>query len=121
MIVKKIAGIAFAIAFIMALRLFGDIGREYISLYNAKLVFMGAGAIGLLLNLFSFQTGKHNPIYSFLYWGGSIILFIGLVFLQFQWPYGFYIIIAGLLILGVSFLIPIEENKAKKNSDLLDN
>ena len=122
MILKKIAGIAFAIAFLMALRLFGEFGSQYISKSVAKTIFMCAGAIGLLLNLLSFQHGKHSSIFNLLYWAGSIILFVGLSFFLFKLPYGFNIIVIGLITVCASFILPnslLESNK--KQSDLLDD
>lgn len=122
MILKKLAGISFAIAFLMAIVLFTNYGRDYISVSTAKWVFMVAGALGLFLNLLSFKSGKHSMIFNFLYWSGSIVLFIGLTFQLMRWPYGFYIIISGLIVVGISFILPeslvIKDNK---ESDLLDN
>jgi len=120
-VLKKIAGIAFAIAFLCAIVLFGGIGRQYISIYYAKIVFMVAGAIGLILNLLSFESGKHSPFFSLLYWLGSIVLFIGLVFLQLRLPFGFHIVVGGLIILGLSFVLPSNlVEKPQENDDLLD-
>lgn len=122
MLLKKIAGIAFAIAFLMAIVLFTGTGREYISFPTAKYVFMASGAVGLFLNLLSFQHGQQNSIFNFLYWLGSIVLFVGLIFLLMHWPYGFYIIVAGLTILGISFVFPEKWLGAKsEDSDLLDS
>lgn len=120
-LVKKISGIAFAIAFLMALVLFANVGRQYISIYTAKMIFIAAGAIGLFLNLLTFKTGKNSPIFNFSYWIGSIVLFIGLIFLQFRLPYGFYIIIAGLVILGFSFFLPSNISEKKNDTDILDS
>ena len=121
MILKKIAGIAFAIAFLMAIILFTGYGRNYIPVYYAQNIFLIAGAIGLLFNLLTFQTGKNGVLFSFLYWSGSIVLFIGLTFLTLRLPYGFYIIVAGMVILGVSFILPEKLLKEEKSSDLLDD
>ncbi len=119
---KKFAGIAFAIAFLMAIVLFTGTGRNYISLGTAKLIFMISGAIGLFLNLLSFRSGKHNAGFNFLYWAGSIILFAGLTFLLMRWPYGYYIIVTGLVIVGVSFFIPERFiTPSETDSDLLDD
>ncbi|MBL4861590.1 MAG: hypothetical protein JKY09_01040 [Crocinitomicaceae bacterium] len=121
-VLKKIAGIAFAIAFLMAIVLFTNIGHQYISIANAKIIFIGAGAVGLLLNLITFQSGKHNAVFNFIYWIGSIILFVGLVFLLMRWPNGFYILVAGVITLGVSILLPTDWITPKSDdSDLLDN
>ena len=121
-IFKRIAGVAFAISFLMAIVLFGNIGREYINPITAKYVFVGAGAIALLFNLLSFESGKHNPIFSFDYWAGSLIVFIGLVFSIMRWPFGMYILIGGLVILGGSLLLsPNRKEESKAKDDLLDN
>lgn len=119
---KRYSGIAFAIAFLMAIVLFAGVGRSYIPMGTAKLIFIISGAIGLVLNLLSFKTGKHGPLFNFLYWTGSIVLFIGLNFILLKYPYGFYIIVSGIFILGISFILPeklAEPNN--KNEDLLDN
>ncbi|OFZ66348.1 MAG: hypothetical protein A3D92_15450 [Bacteroidetes bacterium RIFCSPHIGHO2_02_FULL_44_7] len=121
MILKKLAAFFFALAFLMAIVLFTNVGRAYIPLYIARIIFMSSGAIALLLNLISFQSGKSTPLFNFLYWIGSILVFVGLVFFIMHWPYGFYILIAGLFVTGLSFLLP--ENlvsKAEDNEDLLD-
>lgn len=121
-LIRKIAGAAFGISFLMAIVLFTGYGREYVSIKVATLVFIGTGAIGLFLNLVTFQSGKHHPIYNFVYWGGSIILFVGMVFLLMRWPYGYYIIVTGLVALGTSFFLPSQLSDSKpKDSGLLDD
>ena len=119
---KKIAGIAFGIAFLMAIVLFTGNGRSYISIPTAKIIFIITGAIGLFLNLLSFQSGKNGNIFSFFYWAGSLIVFVGLIFLLMHWQYGYYIVIGGMAILGISFFLPEQLIQDKKNnSDLLDD
>ena len=118
---KKIAGVSFAIAFIMAIAVFGGYGREYISVSSAKTIFLIAGAIGLFLNLLSFTKSENSLIFNFLYWTGSIILFTGLVFMMLRLPFYLYIIMAGMGILGVSFIVPEKTLSAKKNKDILDD
>jgi hypothetical protein len=121
-LIRKISGAAFGISFLMAIVLFTDLGRGLISLLTAKYIFIGSGAVGLMLNLLTFQSGKHNPIYNLVFWGGSVILFIGMTFLLMRWPYGFYIIIGGLIILGGSFFLPSSITDSQdKNSELLDD
>ena len=121
-IIRTIAGAAFGLSFLMAIFLFTDIGRGLISILMAKYIFIGSGAVGFCLNLLAFQSGKHHPVYNFVYWSGSIILFIGLVFLLMRWTYAFYIIVTGLVILGVSLFLPAQLSNAKpKNPDLLDD
>lgn len=119
---KKIAGIAFGVAFLMAIVLFTGNGRAYISISTAKIIFIIAGAIGLFLNLLSFQSGKNGSIFSFFYWAGSLIVFLGLIFLIMHWPYGYYIVIAGMATLGISFILPEKLiSEPKNDSDLLDD
>lgn len=121
MILRKLAGISFALAFLMAIVLFTNTGREYISLSTAKYIFMISGAIGLFMNLLNFQSGKHTVLFNFLYWSGSIVLFTGLTFILMHWPYGFYIVIGGGIIMGASFILPerlIQKKEAE--SDILD-
>lgn len=123
MILKRLAGIFFAIAFIMALVLFAGVGRQYIPIYTARIIFMVSGAIGLVLNLFSFQSGKHSPIFNLLYWSGTIVTFTGLVFMQMHWPNGYYILVSGVIIIGASFIVPESTKLDSKEDqeDILDN
>lgn len=122
MILKRIAAICFAIAFLMAIVLFTGTGAQYIPRLSAKFIFLAAGALGLLLNLLSFRYGKHDANFNFIYWLGSIILFIGLTFMIMHWPFGMYIVMGGMSIVGVSFFIqPKILDDHSKNDDLLDN
>ena len=122
MIIKRIASVCFAIAFLMAIVLFARVGYEYISIPTARIVFMVAGAAALILNLFSFQSGKHNPTFNLVFWFGSLVLFIGLVFQFMYWPYHKYIVIAGLGITGISFFLsPSLISGKSDNSDVLDD
>lgn len=121
-IFKRIAGVAFALSFLMAIVLFADVGRQYISLITAKYTFISAGAVALLFNLLSFESGKHNPVFSFVYWVGSLIVFTGLVFFIMRWPFGVYILTGGLVILGGSLLLsPNRKEMDKSSDDLLDS
>lgn len=122
MILKRIASICFALAFIMALLLFAEIGREYISYYTAKIIFIVSGALGLLFNLLSFRSGKQNAGYNLFFWTGAIILFIGLVFQQMHWPFSLYIIIGGMAIMGISFFITKDITREEQDDNqLLDD
>lgn len=118
---KRLAAVAFGISFLMALVLFGGIGREMIGISLARIIFLISGGLGLILNLLSFKYGKHDPSFNLFYWGGSVILFIGLIFMLMHWPYGFYILIGGMLIVGVSFFVPSGTlDPKKKESDIID-
>lgn len=119
---KRISGIAFALAFLMAIILFTGYGRSFISIEMARYLFFALGAIALFTNLISFQKGKHSPIYSFVFWAASILLFIGFIFKIQHWPYSTYIMLTGLGTLGVSFFIPSKRsNEIEKDEELLDN
>lgn len=121
-IIRSVAGAAFGVSFLMAIFLFTNFGRGFISILTAKYIFIGSGAVGFFLNLLAFQTGKHHPVYNFIYWSGSIILFVGLVFTLMRWPYAIYIVIGGAIVLGVSFLLPAQLSDVKpKNPGLLDD
>jgi len=122
MIIKRIAAVCFAIAFLMAIVLFTRYGSQYISIPTARIIFMVSGAIALVLNLFNFQSGKHNPTFNLAFWLGSIVLFIGLTFRFMHLPYHRYIVIAGLGITGLSFFLGPTLTRGKSdNSDLLDD
>jgi hypothetical protein len=122
MLLKRTAAICFAIAFLMAIVLFAGYGRSFMSPGTARILFLIFGASGLLLNLLSFRFSKQDAGFNLVYWFGSIILFIGLVFMMMHWPYGFYILLAGLFTVGISFIIPSGLlDKKEKNDEILDN
>lgn len=120
MILKRISSIAFAIAFLMAIVLFTGIGREIVPVSIAKYLFIGAGAIGLLINLISFEQGKHSPLYNLVFWLSSILLFIGFVFKLQHWPFSTAILLMGIIALGATFFIPAKKTE-EKDEELLDN
>ncbi len=122
MLIKRISSVCFAIAFLMALVLFTRVGINYISISTARITFVTCGAIALILNLFNFQNGKHNPTFNLVFWLGSVVLFIGLIFQFMHWPYHKYIVIAGLGVTGVSFFLsPTLISGKSNNSDILDD
>jgi hypothetical protein len=122
-IMKRLASLFFGLAFLMALNLFADVGREWISTSLARTLFIAFGAVALVLNLLSFQGGKNSPVFNFLYWAGTIIAFVGLVFQQFHLPYGMYILIAGMIVLGISLVLPesLARSENEKRDDLIDD
>lgn len=122
MIMKRISSIAFAFAFLMAIVLFTGMGREIVPVSIAKYLFIIFGAIGLILNLVSFEQGKHSPIYNLVFWLSSILIFIGFVFRIQHWPYSTIILLVGITALGTTFFIPTKKNDAQqKDENLLDN
>lgn len=119
---KRVSGIAFALAFIMAIVLFTGYGSSIIPISIAKYLFFGFGAVALFTNLITFQQGKHSPIYSFAFWSASILLFVGFIFRIMHWPYSTIIMIVGLSSLGLSFFIPsTRSTEVEKDDELLDN
>lgn len=121
-IIKRIAGVCFAVSFAMAIVIFTGYGRQFISIMLARQLFLGSGIVAIFLNLISFQKGKHSPLYSLFFWGASIILFTGLVFRIFHWPGSMIILVAGIIAMGASFLVPSKrQEEVKEDKDLLDN
>jgi hypothetical protein len=122
MLVKRIASICFAVAFLMAIVLFANVGTKFIPIPIARIIFMVAGACGLVLNLFSFQSNKRNPVFTLVYWLGSLILFTGLIFQLQHWPYHKIIVLVGLGMTGLSFFLsPTLLTGEPDNSDILDD
>lgn len=120
-LIKRISGISFAIAFIMGIVIFTGYGRSIIPYSIAQLLFIAFGAIGLVSNLITFQQGKHAPMYSLAFWISSLILFGGFIFKLMHWPYSEYILIAGMILLGLTFIIPSQRSdEVSENDDLLD-
>ena len=122
MLIKRIASICFAIAFLMEIVLFARVGTNYISISTARIIFMIAGASALVLNLFSFQSNKQNPVFTLVFWLGSVVLFVGLIFQFKHWPYHKAIVIVGLAITGISFFLSPSLLTGKSDtSDVLDD
>ena len=119
MIFKRIASTFFAFAFLMAIVLFTGTGSQYIGSSTARIIFLGAGAIGLVLNLISFRFGKHNAGFNLFFWLGSIVIFIGLTFMMMHFPYSMVILIVGMTIVGLSFIYS-PSLKEEDDDELLD-
>ena len=121
MIFKKIAGVAFALAFLAAIVLFTGIGSEWISIRTARTLFMISGGIGMVLNLVAFRYGKHDAEFNLLYWLGSVVIFIGLLLMMLHWSFATYIVIIGAALTGFSFVYsPNIFNKEDEDDELLD-
>lgn len=121
-IIKRVAGICFALSFAMAIVIFTGYGRQIVPIFLARQLFLVFGIVAIFLNLISFQKGKHSPLYSLFFWGASIILFAGLVFRIFHWPGASLLLIAGIIAMGGSFLIPSKrKEELQEDEELLDN
>lgn len=121
MILKRIAAVCFAISFIMAIILFTGYGSDFIPRSYAKPIFLVSGALGLLFNLLAFRTGRNTPGFNLMYWMGSIIIFIGLAFILMRWPYGYYIVLLGMGVIGLSFFFKPNLDEEDQSNDLLDD
>ena len=77
MILKKIAGGLFVIAFAMAVLLFTNYGSGLLPKSTARLLFLAAGAGAFVLNLISYRHGKHSAEFNLFFWLGSIFVFLG--------------------------------------------
>lgn len=123
MIFQRIASVCFGLAFLMAIVMYTRVGSQYISISTARILFLSLGGIGLLLNLLTYKLGKGDSNFNFFYWIGSVILFIGLTFMSLHRSYGFYIVIAGMVILGISFFYTpkIDDDDDSAKNDLLDD
>jgi chromate transport protein ChrA len=120
--IKKIAGLCFALSFICMALLF--VKSTIISDYRSvlKTAFLIFGALAMVFNLISYNySNKGNTLFNFLFWVGAILIFFGIIFKMFHFPFQTLLILAGLFISAFSFIISkfYKENK-KDDSDLLD-
>ena len=118
---KKIASVCFGLAFLMSIVIFTGYGSSWISIPVAKTFFLVLGGLALILNLISYRFGKNDPSFSLFYWLGTVVLFIGLIHMILHWPFAYYILTAGMLMVGISFFIPkgtIEPTQS--DNELLD-
>ena len=119
MILKRIASFFFALAFLMAIVLFTGTGSQYIGASTAKIIFLGAGGIGLVLNLISFRFGRHSEGFNLFFWIGSIVIFVGLTSMMLSFPYSMVLLIIGMTIVGFSFIYN-PSLKEEDDDELLD-
>lgn len=119
MIFKRIASIGFAISFILAIAVFTDVFDGIISKANAKYGIIVFGGIALLMNLLSFKYDQNSENNNIVFWIGSVIVFVGLIFKIQNFPYNQVLLVIGILIVGLSYFFNPFKNK-EKNDDLLD-
>lgn len=121
MIFKRIGAVCFALAFISAIGAFTHV-TNLISQSDARYLVIIFGAIALLMNLLSFRYDQSNENSNLLYWIGTFVVFAGLILKMQRFNYSEYILIAGLLVIGLSYFYnPFQQNKDESNDDLLDN
>ena len=121
MIFKRLGSICFAIAFLLAIVVFTNYGASFIPRYLAKTGMIIIGGIALLMNLISFRFDKsseNNPIY----WIGSMLVFVGLIFKMNNLIYNEFVLIIGIFIVGLSFFYNpfAKANITQKDDELLD-
>jgi hypothetical protein len=121
-LIKKIGGLCFAFSFVFAALLFVKISPivEYKSEF--KTAFLIFGALGMALNLLSYNNTKQgNSLFNFVFWFGAIAIFFGIVFKMLHYPYHSVMIIAGIFISASSFVISkFYKGTKKDDSDLVD-
>lgn len=121
-VIKKIAGLCFAFSFICMALLF--VKSTTISEYrnHLKTAFLIFGALGMVFNLISYKNSKNgNTLFNFLFWVGAILIFFGIIFKMFHYPFHTLLIFAGLFISASSFIISkFYKEEKKDDSDLVD-
>jgi chromate transport protein ChrA len=121
-LVKKIAGLCFALSFMCMALLF--VKFSFVSEYRSELktAFLIFGALAMVFNLISYNNSKiGNTLFNFLFWVGAILIFFGIIFKMFHYPFHTLLILAGLFISASSFIISKFYKEDKKNdSDLVD-
>lgn len=120
MIFKRISSICFAIGFLLAIVVFTNYGSSIIPKYVAKMGIVLLGGIALLMNLLSFRydsTTENNIIF----WIGSVVIYVGLILKMNYFPYNQVLIIAGVVIIAVSwFFNPFAAKDTSQEDELLD-
>jgi heme/copper-type cytochrome/quinol oxidase subunit 4 len=120
MIFKRIASIGFAISFILAIAVFTDVFSGIISKTNAKYGIIVFGGIALLMNLLSFKYDQHAENNNIIFWVGSVIIFVGLIFKLQHYPFNQLLLIVGIFTVTLSYFFN-PTKKPEKNDELLDN
>lgn len=122
MIFKRLGAILFALAFICAIGIFTNFFSGFMPKNVAKWGVIILGGAAMLMNLLSYRfdqdTESNNPVF----WIGSVMVFIGLIFKIQHWPYSQYLLIAGLFVTGMSYFFnPFKKQDDESNDDLLDS
>lgn len=120
MMLKRISGIAFALAMIFALSLFLDISIPFFSRIVLIYLVLILGIIGVVINLINVRHSKHSITYSIIYWVACLLLVLGIGMRALFWTYSSYLLYAGAGLMLVSFFLPKYE-KEQKDDELLDD
>ena len=120
--IKKIAGLCFALSFICMALLF--VKSTIINDYRTELktAFLIFGALAMVFNLISYNYSyKGNTLFNFLFWVGAILIFFGIIFKMFHYPFQTILILSGLFLSASSFIISKFYKEGKNDdSDLVD-
>jgi hypothetical protein len=117
---KKAGYLVFSCAFLMALRIFGQVGGTILSRETAIWLFMMFGATGFILNLINKRKMDKQHYYHLLFWIGCSITLIGFGMKLLHHDFHEWVIGAGMAIVFTSFFIP-EKKEAQSSDDLLDD
>lgn len=125
MIFNRLSLLSFALAFIsivLVLLNYRPFGLSYFIL--TQLGFIGFGMMGFLFSMLSIWLDKKRPKNTItmgnnpIFFVGSAIVMLGVGFQFMHWPYSTFLIIGGVLIAGLSFILP---NTEEKDDNLLDS
>jgi heme/copper-type cytochrome/quinol oxidase subunit 4 len=120
MIFKRIGSIGFAFAFILAIVVMTGYGSDIISRSTARMGIILFGAVALLMNLLSFRYDPQSEGNNLIFWMGSAIIFVGLVFKMQHYPYNQLILVIGLGVAGLSFFYNPFKKDSDQDDELLD-
>ncbi len=82
-----------------------------------RIAFYVSGALGLLFSLFQILQNKQDN--SFLFWIGSLAIYLGFIGRIIHYPYANYLLITGIILSAISFIYdPFKSSN--KNDDLID-
>lgn len=120
--IKKIAALCFALSFICMALLFVKSTTTYEYRSELKTAFLIFGALAMVFNLISYNySSKGNTLFNFLFWVGAILIFFGIIFKMFHYPFQKLLILAGIFISASSFIVSkFHKEDKKENSDLVD-
>jgi hypothetical protein len=117
---KKAGYLVFSFAFLMALRIFGQVGSGLMSRDTAIWLFMLFGACGFVLNLINQRKIEKQRHYHLLFWIGSSVTLIGFGMKLLHIDYFIMVIGLGVVIVFTSFFFP-DKKEATTSNDLLDD
>jgi hypothetical protein len=68
------------------------------------------------------QDRKKKPFYAvFIHFFGLVLIALGLIFKIMHWPYSGFLLVAGFIVSGISFIVVKNELETSPDSDLIDS